>query len=162
MVAMPYIIDGHNLIAKIPGLSLRDIDDEDQLLEMLQDFCRRQRKKAEVYFDNAPPGELRVRKYGSVTAHYIRSGGTADDAIHARLGRLGRAARNWRVVSSDQTVQASAKAAKAQVLSSETFARDLIEIEEDSPDGGDIKDTGLSSHEVDDWLLIFGEGKTDE
>lgn len=159
---MPYIIDGHNLIPRIPGLSLQDIDDEMQLIEMLQDFCRRQRKKAEVYFDNAPPGEIRVRKYGSVTAHYIRSGGTADDAIHARLGRLGRAARNWSVVSSDQTVQASAKAAKAQVLSSETFVRDLIEIKEGSPDGGDIKETGLSSYEVDDWLQIFGEGKTDE
>jgi len=162
MFAMPYIIDGHNLIAKIPGLSLGDIDDEDQLIEMVQDFCRRRRKQAEVYFDNAPPGGLRVRKYGSVVAHYIRNSSTADDAIRARLGHLGRAARNWSVVSSDLAVQASAKAAKAQVLSAETFARDLIETEEGNLDRGDINEEGLSSDEVDDWLQIFGEGKTDE
>ncbi|MBP1702274.1 MAG: hypothetical protein H6Q38_1381, partial [Chloroflexi bacterium] len=41
---MPYIVDGHNLIPKIPGLSLRAIDDEMQLIELLQEFCRVQRK----------------------------------------------------------------------------------------------------------------------
>ena len=58
---MPYIIDGHNLIPRIPDLSLQDIDDEMQLVEMLQDFCRISRKKVEVYFDNAPPGQLRCK-----------------------------------------------------------------------------------------------------
>jgi hypothetical protein len=42
---MPYLIDGHNLIPKIPGMNLGDVDDETQLIEMLQEFCRRRRKQ---------------------------------------------------------------------------------------------------------------------
>ena len=71
---MPYIIDGHNLIPKIPGLSLQEMDDEQHLLEMLQEFCRRQRKQVEVFFDNAPPGGVRARNLGLVTARFVRQG----------------------------------------------------------------------------------------
>ena len=162
MAPMPYIIDGHNLIPKIPGLSLSDIDDENQLIKVLQEFCRRSRKKVEVYFDNAPPGQLRTRNYGVVTARFVRAGQTADDAIRTRLERMGRAARNWSVVSSDRAVQASAKAAKAQVISSEVFAKEIIGIEDDFLESGDLEDSALSSDEVDDWLEIFGGNKADQ
>lgn len=161
MAAMPYIIDGHNLIPKIPGLSLSDVDDENRLIELLQEFCRRRRKKAEVYFDNAPPGQLRARNFGTVVAHYIRSGRTADDAIRDRLQRLGRAARNWSVVSSDRAVQVAAKTAKAQAISSERFVDQLLEIDDGKLRSGEIEDSGLSTDEVDDWLEIFGGGKPD-
>ncbi len=120
---MPYLIDGHNLIPKVPGLSLQEMDDEQHLLEMLQEFCRRQRKQVEVFFDNAPPGGVRARNLGSVTARFVRQGTTADDAIRKRLANLGRAARNWTVVSSDQAVQAEARAVQAQPMPSESFAR---------------------------------------
>jgi predicted RNA-binding protein with PIN domain len=86
---MAYLIDGHNLIAKIPGLNLYDIDDEVQLIQILQIFCRQSRKRVEVYFDNAPPGNVRTRKYGLVTAHFVRRGSTADAAIQSRLKKLG-------------------------------------------------------------------------
>ena len=159
---MPYLIDGHNLIPKIPGGNLAAVDDENQLIELLQEFCRRRRKKVEVYFDNAPPGQLRVRKYGVVTAHFVRAGRSADDAIQARLQRLGRDARNWTVVSSDHAVQASAKAARAHVLASETFAKELIGALEDLPlESGEREKPTLTSDEVEDWLEIFGGDKTD-
>src|SRR5512144_1363588 len=112
---MPYIIDGHNLIPKVPSLSLQEMDDEQHLVEMLQEFCRRQHKQVEVFFDNAPPGGVRARNLGQVTARFIRQGASADDAIRKRLVNLGRAARNWTVVSSDKTVQAEARAVQAQV-----------------------------------------------
>ena len=35
---MSYLIDGHNLIPKIPGLTLRQMDDENELIEILQRF----------------------------------------------------------------------------------------------------------------------------
>jgi uncharacterized protein len=116
---MPYLIDGHNLIPKVAGLSLKAMDDEIQLIELLQEFCRIRGKQVEVYFDNSPPGQPQSRLFGPVTARFIREGRTADDAIAARLKRLGRSARNWTVVSSDRAVQAGAREAQAQVLSSE-------------------------------------------
>jgi uncharacterized protein len=159
---MPYIIDGHNLIPKVPGLSLQQFDDEQHLVEMLQEFCRRQRKQVEVYFDNAPPGGVRARNLGSVTARFVRQGTTADSAIRKRLVNLGRAARNWTVVSSDQAVQAEARAAHAQVMPSETFARLLIQALDDSwADQGDAAETTLNPEEVDDWLQLFGSDERD-
>jgi len=160
---MPYLIDGHNLIPKISGLNLGMLDDEMQLVELLQEFCRLGRKQVEVTFDNAPPGGVRVRVFGAVTAHFVRAGQTADHAIHQRLKRLGRAAHNWSVVSSDRQVQASAHASGAQTLTSDEFARLLQQTLQDvpaKPDPG--TDLSLSPDEVADWLAMFGsEGEED-
>ena len=154
---MPYIIDGHNLIPKVPGLRLEAMDDEMQLVEMLQEFCRLRGKQADVFFDNAPPGGSRARNFGRVIARFARQGTTADDAIRARLARLGKAARNWTVVSSDQAVQASARAAQAHYISSEAFAELLVgTLEETQADLGEDEQAGLDPDELDDWLHLFG------
>ena len=155
---MPYIIDGHNLIPKVPGLSLAEIEDEMALIERLVAFCRQKRKHVEVYFDNAPPGGRRVRKFGALSAHFVRQGMSADQAIHNRLGRLGKAARNWTVVSSDRAVQASARGAQAQVLPSEDFAAMLSqELESGDADRGENPQAALSEAEVEAWLDIFSD-----
>jgi uncharacterized protein len=156
---MPYIIDGHNLIPKLPGLELSDIDDESRLIELLQEFCRRQRKRVEVYFDNAPPVERRAQSFGAVTARFVRQGTTADAAIRARLARLGRSARNWTVVSSDQEVQAAARQARAHYLSAEAFAARLLQaLEGGQPESGREMPAGLSEAEIEEWLEVFGKG----
>jgi predicted RNA-binding protein with PIN domain len=160
---MPYLIDGHNLIPKIPGFSLETMDDEMQLVELLQEFCRRQRKEAEVYFDNAPPGQKQARVFGPVTAHFVRQGTTADDAIRARLGRLGRDARNWTVVSSDHNVQASARAARAHYIPSEVFAGTLAQtIDKSRQDQGERTESSLDDDELDDWLKLFGSDENED
>jgi len=160
---MPYIIDGHNLIPKVPGLRLEAIDDEIQLIEMLQEFCRLRGKQVEVFFDNAPPGGSRARNFGRVIARFVRQGTTADDAIRARLGRLGRAARNWTVVSSDHAVQASARAVQAHYISAEAFAEMLVQtLDESQTDLGEDEDARLDPEELDDWLHLFGEDQRDD
>ncbi|MDI6693460.1 MAG: NYN domain-containing protein [Anaerolineales bacterium] len=160
---MPYLIDGHNLIPKIPGLSLEDVDDEQQLLEMLQEYCRWQRKKAEVFFDNAPPGGMRTRSFGLVTARFVRQGNSADEAIRKRLINLGRAARNWTVVSSDLAVQASARASQARYLSSEAFAESLLQVlEKRGKDAGENAQAELAPEEVDEWLKLFSDDEAGE
>lgn len=153
---MPYLIDGHNLIPKIPGLHLADMDDEMRLVELLQEFCRVTRKQVEVFFDNAPPGQARARVFGNVTARFIRSGQTADRAIQEKLKRLGGEARNWSVVSSDGQVQAAGRAAKAVVIPSEAFAQQLIERLQRGEGKPDSPEQGLSAEEVDEWLKLFG------
>jgi len=78
---MIFLIDGHNLIPHIPGLSLKELDDECQLIGMLQEFSRVSRQRVEVYFDKAPAGQSGTRNYGAVKAHFIREDSTADEAI---------------------------------------------------------------------------------
>lgn len=154
---MPYLIDGHNLIPKIPGLRLDAVDDEYRLVELLQEFCRLSRKKAEVYFDQAAQGQVGQRRLGIVSAYFVRVGQTADQAIAVRLQKMGRSARNWTVVSSDLSVREAARRAGANHLSSEEFATLLRNTL--SPKAGDESDKSskirLSPAEVEEWLEIF-------
>ena len=154
---MPYLIDGHNLIPKL-GLRLDSIDDEMELIAVLQEFCRLERTPAgrvEVFFDGAPTPHAGTRKLGSVTAHFVRLGTTADNAIRNRLRILGKSARNWTVVSSDRQVQADAHAALAEVVSSDAFAGLLKHARNSAPKPNN--DRKLSTKEVDDWLKLFEE-----
>jgi predicted RNA-binding protein with PIN domain len=151
---MPYLIDGHNLIPKL-GLRLDSIDDEMELIAILQEFCRMEHRQLEVFFDGAPINQARTRKLGSVTAHFVRLGNTADDAIRNRLKQLGKSAKNWSVVSSDRQVQAEAAAARAEVISSDSFAGMLKQAHQSAPKPGNERK--LSPQEVDDWLRLFEE-----
>jgi predicted RNA-binding protein with PIN domain len=154
---MPYLIDGHNLIPKIPGLTLQAIDDEIQLVLLLQEFCRLERKGAEVFFDNAPPGQGRARRYGMVTARFVRQGMTADLAIGNRLKKLGGAARNWTVVSSDHQVQNFARAARAHYISSEDFAVRLSQtLQAGAKNTEETYESDLDPEELDYWMRLFG------
>ena len=151
---MPYLIDGHNLIPKL-GLRLDSVDDEMELIAILQEFCRREQRQVEVYFDGAPAGQAGTRKLGAVTAHFVRLGTTADDSIRNRLKRLGNGAKNWSVVSSDRQVQMEARAARAEVLSSEAFAAMLRQARASAPKPE--QEHKLSPKEVEDWLKLFEE-----
>jgi predicted RNA-binding protein with PIN domain len=156
MKLMPYLIDGHNLIPKL-GLRLDSPDDELELIEILQEFSRLSRRESEVYFDGAPVGQAGTKKFGMVTAHFVRLGTTADSAIKARLKKLARAARNWIVISSDHEIQNAASAAHATVTSSEAFAGQLKKLKNTvrKPTG----ERDLTSEEIDAWLKLFNKRK---
>jgi predicted RNA-binding protein with PIN domain len=154
---MPYIIDGHNLIPKIPGLSLRSIEDENELIQQLQEYCRLSGKKVEVFFDKAPPGFSGRLSHGRVTAYFVREGSSADAAIHRRLQQQEKGARNWTVVSSDREIQHAAKSLGAQTLSSEEFARILSQPAQ-AADVEAFADIELSKEEIERWIDEFGAG----
>ncbi len=153
---MPYLVDGHNLIPKL-GLRLDSMDDENELIAILQEFCRLERKQVDVYFDGAPTPHAGTRKLGTVTAHFVPLGTTADDAIRKRLRKMGKSAKNWTVVSSDRQVQAEARAAQANIISSDTFAKDLKQARASAPKPSE--DRKLSEQEVNDWLKLFTKSK---
>jgi len=157
--AMPFLIDGHNLIPQVPGLSLEAMDDEIQLIQYLQGFCRQSGKNVEVYFDNAPAGQARTQRYGCVKVHFIRTGRTADEAIIARLRGLGRGAKNWQVVSSDRRVATEARSFQAQVIPSSEFARSLLSVGREDRSKPEVDaDLSLDPDEIDEWLDLFGGG----
>ena len=151
---MPYLIDGHNLIPKLE-LRLDSVDDELELINILQEFCRLERKQVEVYFDGAP--QTATRKAGSVTAYFVPLGTTADDAIRKHLKRLGKSAKNWVVVTSDRQVQANARASHSEIISSESFAKMLNQVRDTAPKAN--VDRKLSDSEVDEWLRFFEKGR---
>ena len=157
---MPYLIDGHNLIPKI-GLKLSDPDDEIELAHLLQEFARMKRGQIEVYFDGAPPASARTGKVGTVITHFISLGHSADSAMRARLNKMGKSAKNWIVVSSDREVQTAARLNEAKFISSEEFVKLLKETLSVVNKKNRVEKT-VSAKEVEEWMKVFGEGRSNE
>jgi predicted RNA-binding protein with PIN domain len=158
---MAIIIDGHNLIAQLPGISLADPEDEEKLIKLLKEYCRIRRKTVEVYFDRAPAGYAGKEKHGLVRAIFVTSGSTADEAIMARLKKLGKRAKNVRVVSSDRQVQQAARAVHATVISSEDFVAEWQSLVAEEPDV-DPRNKPLTEDEVNAWENIFKKRDSDK
>ena len=152
---MPYLIDGHNLIPKL-GLRLDDPEDEMELVRLLQDFARIRRQPVEVYFDGAPAGQAGMRKFGTIKAHFVRQGQTADAAIRKRLEDMGKSAKNWVIVSSDHEVQSSAKVNQAGFVRSEEFVKQMRAALSSSTKQENM-DSKMSAQEVEEWMKIFNK-----
>ena len=119
---MIFLVDGHNLIGKTPGLSLGDVDDEEQLVALLDSACRRLRKKAIVFFD--PGAHSGQTDLGSSWVQVRFAHGKADDALVAYLEKQSdRAACT--VVTSDQPLARRVRQLRGKVQSSESFAEEL-------------------------------------
>lgn len=158
---MGFLIDGHNLIPKIPGLNLHQVDDESELIGILQSFCGAKQKDAVVFFDGAPPGYDGTRSYGRVTAVFVRQGKTADTAIREYLHQLGKAAKNWVVVTSDRQILSEARAKGAGMISSAAFSQQVVAASGARPMSKKGNDPVLSEDELKDWMTLFGL-KSDE
>ena len=117
------LIDGHNLIPKVPGIRLSDPDDENKLIELIGEYCRLSRRRADLFFDGAPAGSGARSRHGLVSVHNVRIGSTADDAIINHLRKEGSNARNILVVSSDNRVKTEAGALHAEIMNSEQFSQ---------------------------------------
>ena len=147
---MPYLIDGHNLIPRVRGLNLQQLDDEQALIARLEVYFQGQRKQAVVYFDRAQPGGSPDIKRAFLKVHFVRPPAIADTAILRHLRRLKGEAHNWVVVSSDNEVRLGAEHLGARVLSSEEFAVLLGEKRDKAK-----KETKPAGDDIDFWLKTF-------
>ena len=154
------LIDGHNLVPKIKGLSLSMLDDEFELIQILSEYARLTRKKLEVYFDNAPIDKAGTRKFGSITAHFVRQGSTADEALILRVRNMGRKARNVKVVSSDQQIIRQVLACQAESITSDAFAKEIERAFTSTPSGGKPDPERMSEKDIEQWLSVFKNNKS--
>lgn len=150
---MPYLIDGHNVIAALPDIDLEDQDDEAKLVLKLRSWTSRIRRKAIVVFDGGIPGgtssSLSTPDVKVIFAAFRRT--NADRIIRARLKRLPDAP-NWTVVSSDREILDEADSVGARSISAQAFADQL----DRPPEGADKeKPDSVPPHELDAWLEIF-------
>jgi uncharacterized protein len=149
---MPYIIDGHNLIGKIPDISLSDIDDEVMLIKMLESYFKHTRKKAIVYFDHAnPAAKGQIFNSAFLQVIFVRQPKTADQAIVEKLKSLRGNAPNYTVVSSDNWIITNASKAGATVISSDDFYKKIH-----LPHKKDENVGNQTENNVDYWLKVFG------
>lgn len=153
-VKMQYIIDGHNLIPHMRGMSLSDENDEQALIDVLLPFLRASRSRARVYFDRAPAEFAGERNIGLVRAVFVPAGRTADSAIAEYVRQLAGAARNYTLVSSDRMVQAAGRAHHAVIMSSVDFAEKLYSFEQTRPPA---EQKALSAEELRQWEDLFNQ-----
>lgn len=150
-----FVIDGHNLIPKIHGLNLTNMEDENQLIEILNEFCRLGRAQVDVFFDGAPNSTSDRKKTGLVHAHFIRKGLSADDAIIEHVKNHCRPDYPLTVVSSDHRVQGAVKNYGAAVMSSESFAVEIQKVFSNPKAAQEQKEKPLSPSELAMWLNEF-------
>jgi predicted RNA-binding protein with PIN domain len=156
---MPLLIDGHNLIGKLPDIKLSDPDDEDKLIARLKRYVAKTGKKAVVVFDPPRHSEWftwRDDHYEqpNLTVIFAQSGRKADDVIRERIP-LEKDRQGLIVVTSDAAVAGFARQCGVKnVRSSEEFARELQEaLSAPAP----AEKPGMSRAELDEWLTIFKE-----
>ncbi|WP_420627331.1 NYN domain-containing protein [Candidatus Leptofilum sp.] len=157
---MHYLIDGHNLIAKLPDIDLSDPDDEIQLILKLRQWTAVSIKRVvTVYFDGGIPGGHNVNLSNSqVKVIFVSKGKTADSLIIARINRVNNPPE-YRLVSSDQEIINAAKKRKMPHIRSEQFAHRLNgDKEEHILPGPTVTDDDpiISDAEVEQWLDLFG------
>lgn len=153
---MPLLVDGHNLIGKIPGLSLADPDDEVELVRRLQRYCRHRRRRAVVIFDaGVLGGRSEALSTPEVEVVFAPVGRPADDVIRERLRKM-RDPAGWLVVSSDREIQRVAQQAGARVVSAEKFAAEMR-----APSSAPHEKWAphMSEDEIQEWLDLFQRQK---
>ena len=151
---MPLLIDGHNLIGRMPDISLADLDDEVELVQRLRRYCMRHRRRATVVFDRGlPSGRDLNLSSPPVTVVFAPLHSTADAVIKGRINRA-RDPRGLLVVSSDREVQQAARRRRAQVVSAEEFAARLSDAP--PPAEAESKEAVVSEREINEWLELFG------
>lgn len=156
---MPYLIDGHNLIAHMPGMTLADPDDEAQLVLKLRQFAARKRRKITVVFDHGIPGGWsRDLSTGPVKVVFAGSHSNADRVILERLREATRP-RDIQLVTSDQGLRREAEAQRVTVIPSPEFVSMLLpqpgarNLERD-----ERENIRLTNDQVQEWIRVFKKG----
>jgi predicted RNA-binding protein with PIN domain len=154
---MPFLIDGHNLIGKLPDLSLEDLDDESDLVRRVRRYCLRNNRRATIVFD---AGLVGGRSHNLSTAQvevvFASAGRSADGIIRERL-RQANDPRSLLVVSSDRAIQEIASRTGARVVPAEEFGV-LLESEPLEEEGSE-REKEIPEGSLEEWLELFGSGE---
>lgn len=149
---MPILLDGNNLLHKLPANERRRA----AVRKLVLEATRHEQMAMVVVFDGPPPaGAPAEEALGRVRVIYAGSR-SADDVILARIP-AGRAARQWIVVTDDRTL-----AGRARGLGAAT--RKIREWRSrPSPDPPRSRpEPKLSAREVAEWQTFFESGDRDD
>lgn len=177
---MPILIDGHNLIGHLPGISLADQDDEAQLVMLLRRYAARKRsRRIIVVFDHGVYGHPHNLNGYGVQCHFAINPKDADKEMVRRMRAIQQPDKHdWQVVTSDRAVAHVAHTRGITVVASDVFADRLLH----PPSPHDAHSTyaprkkkpteasrklqesliakkasaPLSEKEIEEWLRLFG------
>lgn len=164
---MHYIIDGHNLIGKMPDISLKDPNDEVKLTIRIKSWLAESKKRqVTLFFDGGMMGSTLNRMSSrNLKVIFAPSGRTADSLIISHMRKL-KNPRGYTLITSDREIIGHAKSLRIRSLLSEEFIERMgfvfkeksekaLKVKKDiKPDKPDA--TKISDAEVQEWLDLFG------
>ena len=164
---MIYLIDGHNLIGKMPDIDLADPDDEQKLVYRLRDWIQlHSRRDVQVYFDAGEFGGVgNLNSVSRLKIQFARVGRTADELLIKAIRKLNNP-QEYTLVTSDREIIYAAKQRRVGYILSEEFAAMLAEalqpdLEDDllaesrQAEPGAELEPEVSDGEVENWIDIF-------
>ena len=162
---MHYLIDGHNLIGRMPDIGLEDPNDEVELVLRLRSWSARSRgRRVTVIFDRGlPGGKDNGLSTSKVQVVFASSGHSADSLLIKRIKTV-KNPREMTLVTSDSHILRIARERRLPVLKAEDFALKLSplartageqDLEKNLAVNGLEIDPKLSDIEVDMWLDLF-------
>ena len=154
---MPYLIDGHNLIAALPDVDLAEENDEAKLLIKLKGFSARKKTRLTVIFDGGLPGGASTFSTKSVKVVFAAAEqSSADTLIKRRIDNI-RDARNWTLVSSDLELRAHARWKGMRNMPAAEFAELLRVKGRSQTERAEPEKPSPSEDDTALWLKRFGE-----
>lgn len=146
-----YLIDGNNLIGKIPALiSLQKKDKQlsrERLISILSNYFLKKKSIVQVYFD----GHENQKINSSFTIKYSKNK-TADECIRKEITNSSNP-KNLVVISSDREVYDYAKVCLCDTYTSEEFALLINEKEDSKKEEKIIQSLQQNNNE---FLSLFG------
>lgn len=158
---MNYLIDGHNLIGKLPDLSLSDPDDEAKLVLKLLNWSGTTGNRIIVVFDGGTIGTNWSRFHSErVKVVFVPQGKSADDwLIRFMRDQVGKNVAEYHLVSSDGRILKQAENRRIPFSKAEKFA-DLLSAENAKysapPAPAQPLKPLLENHQIEAWLELFG------
>jgi predicted RNA-binding protein with PIN domain len=163
---MPYLIDGHNVIAQMSGISLDDPNDEAKLVILLRQYTASVGKRVHVVFDGGIPGGSSPLSTSRVQVYFASADSSADNVLRTLIRNTTNPS-GWIVVSSDRAIVEVARHQGMRAWRSERFAQRLeqmqaaqIQEENDAYVPPTKTDPQLSKDEVEEWLDIFSDNNS--
>jgi predicted RNA-binding protein with PIN domain len=146
------IIDGHNLIGRMRGLSFEDEErGREEVLRRVGAVKGSGGEPVLVVFDGNRPDRRVSGRFGGVRVAYSAAGRSADDEIVARLESSQR--KDITVVTSDRNLADRCRARGASILSAQLFVARLDPISSKGSKTPEKPEPGPG--EVERWLSIF-------
>jgi predicted RNA-binding protein with PIN domain len=164
---MHYIIDGHNLIGKMPDISLKDPNDEVKLTLRIKGWLAESKKRqVTLFFDGGTQGSHINRLSGkNMKVIFAPAGKTADSLIINHIRKL-KNPRAYTLITSDQEIIRAAKSLRIRTMLSEEFIERMGFVFKEQPEKAPKvqketqpekpDDPKISESDVQEWLELFG------
>ncbi len=149
------VIDGHNLIGQMVEISLSDPHDEEKLIKRLEEYHREKGTPIVVVFDPGQTSPPTKRLQGKGIKVLFAPPGSKADTMIINLVKKSPYPKGLTIVSSDREVRRAARARRAKMMTAQRFARILSRPKKPPLTEPTIKEKGLSSSEVKEWMAIF-------